>query len=97
MTTPVVALKLASGEEVIGRPVDGRPNELSHPFVVGLTPQGLSMMPFLPYASDEALQAVTFNINHIVTTAEVNQALADLYIERVSGIAVTRSPIVSAR
>lgn len=94
-----MAIKLISGEEIIGRllPDDTSASGLAlrKPYLVAVSPTGLSMAPFMPYADEKALESVLFSAQSIVTGVAVNQALADAYNERTGGIAVARSQIIT--
>lgn len=96
----ILAIKLTSGEEIIGKAVGSTPEGIvvSKPYQIGFNPGtgAMSMMPFMIYMSPEARDnGVLIAVHSIITAVPVNQELADAYSERTGGVAVARSQIIT--
>jgi len=83
----VVSIKLITGEEIIGRLDEDKPDyiKLNRPKSVSISQQGLGMMPFMFLAG-----ADTFTIKHahIIIMAPSAKDAADQYITGTTGIAL---------
>lgn len=82
----VIALRLASGEEVIGKlkKLTADKLEISKPFILVASPQGLALVPFMismPDGSD-----VTLERRHVLTEIVARKEIRDAYIQQTSNL-----------
>lgn len=84
----VVTLKLTSGEEIIAKLVEDGPMfvKLSKPLVVGMSPQGPALMPYLFTVSPE--KTVKLHKGSVVVIEATDKGFADQYIQSTTGIAL---------
>lgn len=84
----VVTLKLTSGEELIGKLLEEGPLhiKLSRPLVVGMSPQGPALMPYLFTVNPE--KDVKIHRGSVVVIEATDKGFADQYIQSTTGIAL---------
>lgn len=84
----VVSLKLASGDEIIGKVVAQGEDviTLSKPHVIGASQQGIGLIPYMFGADDDS--QVPFSRAHIVTMIRTREELKLGYIQQTSGLAM---------
>ena len=84
----VVTLKLTSGEEIVAKLVDDGPMhyKLSHPQVIGMTPKGPGLMPYLFTVSPD--KEVRLNKGTVAVIEATDKAFADQFIQSTTGIAL---------
>ena len=82
----VVTLKLTSGEELIAKLVeDGSLHiKLSKPLVVGMSPQGPALMPYLFTVSPD--KEIKLSKSTVVVMEATDKQFADQYIQNTTGI-----------
>ncbi len=87
-TGEVITLKLTSGEELVARLVEDAISfyKISKPFVIGHTPKGPGLMPYLFTVSpDKDIKL----LKTAVTVAEVtDKEFADQYLQSTTGISM---------
>ncbi len=84
----VVTFKLTSGEELVAKLVeDGAAHyKLSRPMVIGMSPQGPALMPYL-FTVDPTKEVKL--LKGVVAMAEAtDKAFADQFIQQPTGIAL---------
>jgi hypothetical protein len=94
----VVALRLLTGEEVIGKAVSLTPTTiaLARPLIlqmqmVGPQQAGLAFVPFMMAADED--QRVTFHLDRLaVAPIKVRQEIAAQYVRSTSGLAIPSGP-----
>ena len=82
----VITLKLTSGEELVGKLVEETPTQykLSKPLVIGHTPKGPGLMPYLFTVSPDKDIKI---LKTAVTVAEsTDKEFANQYIQGTTGI-----------
>lgn len=84
----VVTLKLTSGEELIGKlKEDGALFvKLSRPLVVGMSPQGPALMPYLFTVNPD--KDIKLHKGSVVVIEATDKGFADQYIQSTTGIAL---------
>ena len=84
----VVALKLMSGEEVIGSfqsDADGKIT-LRKPLAMDMSPQGPALAPWIASADIDTTSNYELNKDHIVTIVKAHKPIADVYTQATTGI-----------
>jgi hypothetical protein len=84
----VVALKLTSGEEIIGsfqKDQDGY-IELRKPLAMAVTPQGPGLAPWIASADVMSETNIKFNKTHVVAMVSAHKPIADVYTQATTGI-----------
>lgn len=84
----IVAVKLVSGEEVIGR-LEAETSDhikLNKPTVFANTPQGVALVPFMQTMDLGLNPTVPLRAGNCTAVIKVAQELANVYIEGTSGI-----------
>ena len=92
----VVTLKLASGEEVLGKFVseDMFGITLSKPLMIAMTQKGPAMAPILITVDPE--KDLTFAKSHITVTSATDKEIANQYVYQTTGIQpVTAGSIIT--
>ena len=82
----VVTFKLTSGEELVAKLVEDSPlhYKLSRPMVIGMSPQGPALMPYLFTVNPEKEIKVS---KSVVCVAEATDKMfADQFIQQTTGI-----------
>ena len=84
----VVTLKLTSGEELVAKLVDDGPMyyKLSHPQVIGMTPKGPGLMPYLFTVSPD--KEIKLAKATVVVIEATDKLFADQFIQTTTGIAM---------
>jgi hypothetical protein len=84
----VVTLKLTSGEELVAKLVDDGPMyyKLSHPQVIGMTPKGPGLMPYLFTVSPD--KEIKLAKGTVVVIEATDKLFADQFIQTTTGIAM---------
>ena len=84
----VVSVKLTTSEEIIGsfEDEDNDHYMIDRPFMVGITQQGIALMPWLQAVDVKSSRTVKINKKHIVAIAEPVEAIAKQYSSQMSGI-----------
>jgi hypothetical protein len=85
-TGEVITLKLTSGEEIVAKLVEDAVSfyKLSRPLVIGHTPQGPGLMPYLFTVSPDKEIKI---LKTAVTVAEAtDKGFADQYLQGTTGI-----------
>ena len=84
----VVSLKLTSGEELIARLVEDGPLflKIGKPLVVGMSPQGPALMPYLFTVSPD--RDVKLAKGTVVVMEPTEKQFADQYLTSTTGIAM---------
>jgi hypothetical protein len=84
----VVALKLASGEEIIGsfQEDNDKHIELRKPLAMAVTPQGPGLAPWIASADIMSDTNIKFNKAHIVTMVKAHKPIADVYLQATTGL-----------
>jgi hypothetical protein len=82
----VITLKLTSGEEIIGRLAEDSLMfvKLSRPLVVGMSPKGPALMPYLFTVSPS--KDVKIQRSSVVVIEATDKEFADQYIQSTTGI-----------
>lgn len=82
----VVTFKLTSGEELVAKLVeDGAVYyKLSRPMVIGMSPQGPALMPYLFTVNPD--KDVKLNKGVVAMAEATDKVFADQFIEQTSGI-----------
>ena len=82
----VISLKLASGEEIVGRYTkeDMISITLIKPLMIAMTPKGPAMAPVMMTVNPDA--GLTFNKSLIISTAETDKDIANQYMFQTTGI-----------
>ena len=82
----VVSLKLASGEEVVGRftKEDLISITLNKPLMIAMTAKGPAMAPVMMTVNPEA--GLTFSKSLVITIAETDRDIANQYMFQTTGI-----------
>ena len=84
----VVALKLMSGEEVIGSfqsDADGKIT-LRKPLAMAMSPQGPALAPWIASADIDTTSNFELNKDHIVSIVKAHKPIADVYTQATTGI-----------
>jgi hypothetical protein len=87
-TGDVVALKLMSGEEVIGSfqsDSDGTIT-LRKPLAMAMTAQGPALAPWIASADIDKTSNFEINKDHVVTMVPAHKPIADAYTQATTGI-----------
>lgn len=82
----VVTFKLTSGEELVAKLVEDGPlyYKLSHPMVIGMSPKGPALMPYLFTVDPEKDVKL---LKGVVAMAEATDKMfADQFIQQTTGI-----------
>ena len=91
MSQKVVALKLSTGEEIIGR-VENRTEQtitVDRPNIIGLVPsQGGIHIQLMPWFASNQTGSVEINAAHVVGETEPAGELEKGYLEKTSGISL---------
>lgn len=84
----VVSLKLASGEEIIGRLEEEKGPDmiLTKPMMIAATQEGLGLAPFMFSTPGDA--KFTINRSNVLCATKSADGFAKQYIEGTTGIAV---------
>ena len=84
----VITLKLTSGEELIAKLVEDGPvyYKLSRPMVIGMSPKGPALMPYLFTVSPE--KDVKLNKGVVALAEATDKEFADQFIQTTTGIAL---------
>ena len=84
----VVSVKLTTSEEIIGsfEDEDNDHYMIDRPFMVGITQQGIALMPWLQAVDMKSGKAVKISKKHIVAIAEPVESIAKEYSSQMSGI-----------
>ena len=84
----VVTVKLTTSEELICsfEDEDDIHYMVDRPFMVGVTSQGIALMPWLQAVDVQSSRTVKINKKHIVAIAEPVEAIAKQYSSQMSGI-----------
>jgi hypothetical protein len=84
----VITLKLTSGEELVARLVEEGNDfyKLSKPSVIGMSPKGPALMPYLFTASPEKDIKLSKTAVAVVTASD--KEFADQYMQGTTGIAM---------
>jgi hypothetical protein len=82
----VVTLKLTSGEEMVAKLVeDGAAHyKLSRPMVIGHTPQGPGLMPYLFTVHPD--KEIKLQKNAVTVAESTDKQFADQYLQSTTGI-----------
>lgn len=83
----LIAIKLVTGEEIVGRIDDKQPNEgltLKSPVGWMLTQQGVMPAPFMVTADDKP--TITFSGTSIISRTTPRKEIADAYVQITTGI-----------
>ena len=82
----VITLKLTSGEEIVAKLIEDGPQhyKLSKPMVIGMSPQGPALMPYLFTVNPDKEVKL---LKGTVTMAEAtDKQFADQFIQQTTGI-----------
>ena len=84
----VVTIKLTTSEELICSYVedDADSYTVDRPFMVGITQQGIALMPWLQAVDMKSNKSVKISKKHIVAIAEPVESIAKEYSSQMSGI-----------
>jgi hypothetical protein len=84
----VITLKLTSGEEIVARLVEESDTyyTLSKPTVIGMTPKGPGLMPYLFTVSPD--RDIRLNKNVVSVAVASDKDFADQYVQGTTGIAL---------
>ena len=84
----VVSVKLTTSEELICsfEDEDDIHYMVDRPFMVGVTSQGIALMPWLQAVDVNSTRTVKINKNHIVAIAEPIESISKEYSSQMSGI-----------
>jgi hypothetical protein len=84
----VVSMKLASGEEILGKLESETDAKLkvSKPFALVPSQQGLGLMPYMLSVSPDA--KVEINKTNVVCIAKTEQGIASQYFQQTTGLTV---------
>lgn len=82
----IITIKLVTGEEIIGKlkALGDKVLEISKPIAIGMSPQGIALLPFMISADEEV--NLSFDMKMVVTYTPTRQELKDAYIENTTGI-----------
>jgi len=82
----IVAVKLISGDEIVGKIERISATELvvSKPIAIGISAQGVGFAPFMVSADDDI--SLTFNLAQVITYIEAREEIKNAYIQSTSGI-----------
>ena len=82
----IVAVKLTSGDEIVGKIERINATELvvSKPIAIGISAQGVGFAPFMVSADDDI--SFTFNLAQVITYIEAREEIKNAYIQSTSGI-----------
>jgi len=86
-----VSMKLANGDEVVGK-ITGQTSEgltISKPVILAASRDGLQMIPFMMTA--EPNSDFVFKAHTIMCVADTNEQVADAYLESTTGIKPIRN------
>lgn len=86
-----LSLKLASGDEVVGKVV-GQNAEgltLSKPVILAASRDGLAMVPFMMTGNPNS--EYLFRLSNIICMADTNQDVSDAYLQSTTGIQPVRN------
>jgi len=84
----VITLKLTSGEELVARLVEEGADfyKLSKPSVIGMSPKGPALMPYLFTVSPD--KDIKLGKNSVAVVAASDKEFADQYMQGTTGIAL---------
>lgn len=84
----VVALKLSSGEEIIGSYQNESPTEieLRKPLAMAMTPQGPGLAPWIASADIMSETNIKFSKPHVIAMVRAHKPIADVYLQATTGI-----------
>lgn len=91
MSQEVVALKLSTGEEIIGRVTDRNDQiiTIDRPNLIGLVPSQTGInIQLMPWFASNQSGTVELNVAHIVGETQPASELEKGYLERTSGISL---------
>lgn len=82
----IVAVKLISGDEIVGKIERINETELvvSKPIAIGLSPQGVGFAPFMLSADEDV--SITFKLEQVITYVQAREEIKNAYIQSTSGI-----------
>ena len=81
----IVVMKLITGEEVIAKLINDTDGLfVSKPIAIGMTQNGLALMPFMMGIADDA--SMRFSMDKVVTYLEARKEVKDAYIQNTTGI-----------
>jgi hypothetical protein len=86
-----VSMKLANGDEVVGK-ITGQTAEgltISKPVILAASRDGLQMIPFMMTA--EPNSDFSFKAHTIMCVADTNEQVSDAYLESTTGIKPVRN------
>jgi len=85
-TGDVVSIRLASGEEIVGKLLDDNDKtiKLKQPLSAIMSEKGLAMLPFMLTVNPEA--DIVVSKNQIMITAKSIKEVADHYLQSTTGI-----------
>ena len=82
----VITMKLTSGEEIIAKLIEDGPQyyKLGKPMVIGMSPQGPALMPYLFTVNPD--KDIKMFKNSVVVVDATDKLYADQYIQQTTGI-----------
>lgn len=82
----VVAVKLTSGDEIVGKIERINATELviSKPIAIGLSQQGVGFAPFMLSAAEDV--SLTFKLEQVITYVQAREEIKNAYIQSTSSI-----------
>lgn len=85
----VITLKLTSGEELVSRLVEETDQyyKLSRPSVIGMSPKGPALMPYLFTVDPE--KEIKLSKSAVAVAVASDKQFADQYIQGTTGIALS--------
>ena len=91
-----LSLKLANGDEVVGKVIGQNADgiTLSQPVILAASRDGLAMVPFMMTADPTG--EFLFRTANVVCAVETNQQVADAYLTNTTGITPVRNSIITA-
>lgn len=84
----VVTIKIISGAELIAKLIDETPTsyKFSKPMVVNVSPQGISLMPYVLSVDPE--KTIEITKNNVCLIASTDKQFSDGYTQNTTGIAL---------
>lgn len=83
----IVAVKLISGDEIVGKIeiLNAKELVIAKPIAIGLSPQqGIGFAPFMLSAEEDA--TLTFKLEQVITYVQAREEIKNAYIQSTSGI-----------
>lgn len=82
----IVAVKLISGDEIVGKieMLNAKELVVAKPIAIGLSPQGVGFAPFMVSVDDDV--SLTFKLEQVITYAQAREEIKNAYIQSTSGI-----------